>query len=206
MRFEGNFRRMGQIDVSALQACVTRQTEEDWTAESSRQAKFEVHRQTHTIFLLFDQDFRHVEPTWLPKGKEFADALKPLMVSISAHFGYQGWAVRCIVTRLRAGARIGVHADSGFSLNHAHRCHLPIFTNDQVAFSVGDDTINMKVGEVWEINNQRRHAVSNQGPEDRVHLILDWAEPMTHAQIRAYRADRQEHFRKVQLGLQPQYD
>ena len=39
-------------------------------------------------------------------------------------------------------------------------------------FTVGDETIHMPEGHVYEINNRREHLVQNKGSEDRVHLIL----------------------------------
>ncbi len=129
MRFEGNFRPLGRMDVTDLAACIARQTDADWTVERSRQKQFAVHSQTRAIFLLFDHDFRHFEPTWLPKGLE-----------------------------------------------------------------------------LWEINNQRDHAVRNCGAQDRVHLIIDWAEPLSHLELLAYGLDRKEHARKVKMGITPRYD
>lgn len=206
MRFDGNFRLLGHVDITELRSGVERQANADWDAQQYRQKKFGVHSQTQTLFLLFDSDFRHFEPTWLPKGQQFYSALRPVIEQVSRYFGFQGWVVRCIMTRLRAGGRIAPHADSGFSLSHTHRCHLAIVTNDAVQFSVGAETINMKVGELWEINNQRDHSVYNSSSEDRVHLILDWAEPMAHEEVLAYALDRREHARKVKQGITPQYD
>jgi len=40
----------------------------------------------------------------------------------------------------------------------------------------------MKEGEMWEINNMREHAVRNDGETPRVHLIVDWALPLTARQ------------------------
>lgn len=54
------------------------------------------------------------------------------------------------------------------------RVHIPITTNEQVAFSVGDEIRAMKEGELWEVNNARTHWVENRGQTGRVHLIIDW--------------------------------
>jgi len=50
-------------------------------------------------------------------------------------------------------------------------------TNDAVWFSVGSETINMREGQLYEINNRRLHSVENKGSDDRVHLILDFVLP-----------------------------
>jgi hypothetical protein len=44
-------------------------------------------------------------------------------------------------------------------------------------FTVGNDRRNLKLGELWEINNDKQnHSVDNFGDEDRIHLIVDWIE------------------------------
>ena len=88
-----------------------------------------------------------------------------------------GYFVRANLVRLQSGGTITEHTDNNFSLVHSHRVHLPIITNAEVGFMVGNKSINMKEGELWEINNRRLHSVNNAGPEDRVHLILDYVIP-----------------------------
>ena len=88
-----------------------------------------------------------------------------------------GYFVRANLVRLQSAGAITEHTDNNFSLVHSHRVHLPIITNAEVGFSVGNETINMKEGELWEINNRRLHTVNNAGSEDRVHLILDYVIP-----------------------------
>jgi hypothetical protein len=39
-----------------------------------------------------------------------------------------------------------------------------------------------------------------------VHLILDWAEPVTVEELHEYRKDRQEHTQRTRAGVQPKYD
>ena len=42
-------------------------------------------------------------------------------------------------------------------------------------FTVGEEEKNMRVGEMWEINNNdKSHSVINGSDIDRVHLILDY--------------------------------
>jgi hypothetical protein len=51
---------------------------------------------------------------------------------------------------------------------------VPLITNDRVIFSVGGESIGMKEGDIFEVNNRRIHSVVNDGRVGRVHLILDW--------------------------------
>jgi hypothetical protein len=59
----------------------------------------------------------------------------------------------------------------------SHRIHLPLVTNDGVKFTVGDTTKYLLPGELWEINNRRKHTVMNNGTEGRVHMIMDFVLP-----------------------------
>jgi hypothetical protein len=95
---------------------------------------------------------------------------------LTRRFGL-GYFIRATLVRLAARQSIGEHQDMNFSLTHSHRVHLPIVTNDAVRFSVGRQTIHMREGEIYEINNRRMHSVHNGGAEDRIHLILDFVLP-----------------------------
>lgn len=76
--------------------------------------------------------------------------------------------------RLGAGAQIREHRDykSGFEDGFA-RVHIPIVTNEKVAFRLGGENLRMRAGEAWYLNLNLPHSVRNDGEEDRVHLILD---------------------------------
>ena len=189
MNFDGNFRKIGDVDVTQLAQLVADFGEADWDAASYRQRRYEVHRDTQTIGLVFDEDFRHSHPTRLPALQTFEEPLRPTLALIADYyegsgqgqrlvreFGY-GYFVRATLVRLRAGCGIGSHTDNNFSLTHSHRVHVPIVSNDRVVFKVGTESWVLLPGEVVEINNRRSHSVSNEGATDRVHLILDFVLP-----------------------------
>ena len=82
-----------------------------------------------------------------------------------------------MLTRLRAGGQIKRHRDRGPITAVSHRVHLGIRTNDGCIFTVGEESINIKPGEVWAIDNvDKYHSVSNDGETDRIHLIVDLIE------------------------------
>ena len=202
MKFDGNFRRYGQLDESALRLCVEQQSEDAWRADQFRQEKFAVHKDTETLYLIYDQDFRHANPTKLALFDKFSAALQPFFDKISEPLGSNGWVARCIIARLCGGGRVNLHQDHGFSLERARRFHIPIMTNRDVHFIVGEETVHMKPGEIWEINNARRHGVVNFGVTPRMHLILDWAQPVTRDDLQGYLEDqiRQRSGRDVLQG------
>ena len=189
MNFPGNFFHIGDIEIAELKGLVLSLTDEQWDNFSLRQKRYEVHQHTQSIGLVYDPDFRHSHPTRLPTLDMFEAELKPVLWMTADHFeetekGKQlikensaGYFVRATLVRLKAGGSIAEHRDMNFSLTHSHRVHLPIVTNDEVWFSVGSETINLREGQLYEINNRRLHSVENKGSDDRVHLILDFVLP-----------------------------
>ncbi len=90
-------------------------TEEQWSAYALRQSRYEVHRDTETIGLVFDPDFRHSHPTRLPALDIFHDGLYPALTLVAKHFETSaqgpaltkvyglGYFIRATLVRLRAG-------------------------------------------------------------------------------------------------------
>jgi len=186
MNFDDNFRRIGGANVEPIRALVASLEEADWDSQSVRQQRYEVHRDTQTIPLVHDYDFRHTNPTRHPALETFGPVIRPIL-AITADFfdtsekGLEltkkygvGYFIRANLVRLAAGGAIDEHRDGNFSLTHAHRVHVPIITNDRVLFNVGQETLCLPEGEIYEINNRRLHSVHNGGDAARIHLILDY--------------------------------
>ncbi len=85
----------------------------------------------------------------------------------------EGVSGRVLLIKLFANKDVSEHTDRGEYLSAVRRFHIPIITNDLVSYTVNGETINMKEGECWEINNQRSHSVLNNSNTDRVHLLID---------------------------------
>jgi hypothetical protein len=85
----------------------------------------------------------------------------------------EGVSGRVLLLKLFAKKDVSEHTDSGEYLSAVRRFHIPIITNDLVSYTVNGETVNMKEGECWEINNQRPHSVLNDSDIDRVHLLID---------------------------------
>ena len=79
-----------------------------------------------------------------------------------------------MLANLRPGYDIKPHRDVGGALRGSHRLHVPLTTNGGVSFIVNGERREMKVGRLYEFNNQLEHSVSNRGLESRVHLIIDY--------------------------------
>lgn len=76
--------------------------------------------------------------------------------------------------RLRPGGRIFPHSDPMHQIDpRMVRVHVPVRTNPQVAFTVNGKGLQMSPGETWFVDVRFRHAVTNAGADDRVHLVVD---------------------------------
>ncbi len=175
-KFAGNFRLLDVCDVSAIEERVAALSEADWEAANWRQERFEAHRDTQTIELIFCKDFRHEDPAKRDRYFELDcdRLLAPVVERISDYFTGDGYLVRALLVRLKPRGKIPAHVDKGYLLMNSRRIHIPITSNDQVLFSVGNEMRVMKEGELWEINNARIHSVENNSDRGRVHLIIDW--------------------------------
>ena len=186
MNFDGDLRKIGDIDVTRFAQQAAKITDADWTADAFRQKTYEVHKQTQTIRLIMDEDGRHRDPTYHPSYEIYKELVDPIETFIRRQFEQtlkakrlrkkhgRGYFIRMILVKLLANGSIPHHVDQGETLSKSHRMHLPIITNEQNLFSVGDTEMHMKAGELWEINNRREHGVVNGGSEDRTHLIVDY--------------------------------
>jgi len=181
MNIDGDFKKIGTYDVSDIQELVKSFTDEQWSKESWRREKFAVHRSTQSIYLIMDEDGRHTDPTEYPALAEYQGVLLPLLDYVRSQYEEKnessGYFVRLLFVKLLAGGSIPPHFDTGRSMRKSHRIHLPLVTNDEVKFVVGDTTKNLLPGELWEINNRHKHTVKNNGTEGRVHMIMDFVLP-----------------------------
>jgi len=76
--------------------------------------------------------------------------------------------------RLTPGSEIKAHKDHDMIFWDGYiRLHIPIITNDDVAFKLGDEILKMKPGELWFADFSQTHSVINRGKTDRVHLVID---------------------------------
>jgi aspartyl/asparaginyl beta-hydroxylase (cupin superfamily) len=81
---------------------------------------------------------------------------------------------QAMLAKLKAGTVIPRHMDKGPLTAKTHRIHVPVITNEGCIFNVGNESMNLKSGQIWVIDNVNRyHSVENTGHDDRVHLIID---------------------------------
>lgn len=82
---------------------------------------------------------------------------------------------RCLLARLPAGAVVPPHSDLGAYFQKTIRIHVPVVSHEHVWMYCDGSVFQMRVGEVWALNNIARHAVWNaDATRARTHLICDY--------------------------------
>ena len=76
--------------------------------------------------------------------------------------------------KLAPGAFIKEHRDAELCYERGEaRIHVPILTNELVAFYIDGERAVMEPGSCWYMNFNLPHRISNAGTTDRVHLVMD---------------------------------
>jgi hypothetical protein len=170
-------RELGPIDSNALRDAIMSLDESVWGDNTSRQEEFEVHRSTESVVMVFvDLDrWPLIEVTKEAGWNSLSHTALPLMNDIIEKFYPPGGTViRAMAAKLLSGAKILPHTDKHPSFHCGHRIHVPITTNPRVRFMIDGQPYRFKIGEAYELNNQKAHSVMNKGKEDRITFIFDY--------------------------------
>lgn len=126
----------------------------------------EVHAQSHPIL----QAFALESPG---KWQNLADLQRsPAILSLLRRLECPIKSARLM--RLAAGAQIKPHRDRSLAMEYGEaRLHLPLRTDPAVVFLVGGQAVPMREGELWYMNADLEHSVTNGSREERVHLVVD---------------------------------
>ena len=100
----------------------------------------------------------------------------PDIISCCYNFYGPGRFSKIQVAKVTPESTVNPHRDYGFIFLWSHRIHLPLQTNDKVFFHLEKDKMNLKLGELVEVNNLKTHYVTNCNEKefDRIHLIFDY--------------------------------
>lgn len=85
----------------------------------------------------------------------------------------EGRPARAMLVRLAPGGRVTPHADQGIYADGTERFHVPIVTNEAAWFAFGPERYHLAAGGVFAFDKHIEHAAGNDGPEPRVHAIID---------------------------------
>lgn len=175
-KLPNHFLKIGEVDTTPILNWINSKTEADWLADSMRQTKFAVHKDTQSIVFKWCENTSTTgEVTTTNYYASFAHLVEPILTKIQEFYNYPKPTIRkMMLAKLRAGGVITEHTDGAIALRLVHRIHVPITTNNDVHFYISGKDHKFGVGEIVEIDNVRFHAVENFGKEDRIHLIIDY--------------------------------
>ncbi len=177
MNIDTALRELGEFDSSALRECILSQEEIAWHEDAYRQQQYDVHSETESIVMVFThgENWPNCEVRREPGWDRLAEFAIPLMEAIiKKHYPPGGTVIRAMAAKLLAGGKILPHYDSHPSFAAGHRIHVPITTHPRVRFMIDGRPYQFKVGEAYEINNQKKHSVLNKSEEDRITFIFDY--------------------------------
>ena len=113
--------------------------------------------------------------------KFYRQTIIPILDTLFTRLNIQNWEkniLRVQLNHIPANGQVLPHIDNGFYANNAHRIHIPLIVSKCIIFKqISKSTwreVPFKEGEMFEINNRRRHTVQQFGPYDRVTMIIDY--------------------------------
>lgn len=177
MKIEKNYKIITTVDTFVVNNFLRSIIKEHWADDISRQQTFDVHKHTETIFLRFRSNVSDCGIAGLkfinyPLFEYYEEHILKILDIIKNYYKINDYCA--ILANLKPLGNIPLHTDNGPYFNSSHRVHLPLLTNSQVNFYIGNEIINMKAGTLYEINNvDCLHGVDNLSNCNRYHLILD---------------------------------
>lgn len=172
-----SIRRLGEVDITELRRAVLALPEPFWDAENAdKPNRFEALDKTRHIVFRFVSNFKDWRQSYSrPLWNEWQNLLEPVLRQATVPYGYaHGEYPRIMLARMAPGGVIQPHRDANPAAKWPHKIHVPILTNDQVAFIVDGKSYHFAEGEAVEVNNMGIHAVANRGTTDRIHLIFEY--------------------------------
>jgi hypothetical protein len=174
----------GALDINALRDDMRAQTTEFWTRDQVARTKLAGDRPGDAVYFYneypaFSRRSPLDEIAIAGTLSVLRNAGYPLFDIVDALISeqiaplYPDCDVVCAqLADLPPDASIGLHRDTDI-LAAVHRLHVPITTNQDVAFIIGGERFSLAEGMLYELNNVVDHAVHNRGNSVRVHLLID---------------------------------
>jgi hypothetical protein len=138
------------------------------------------HSQVDDIWLRFnpiegrtENEIRHgLDCIDYPPYEELAPWARDLVV-LTTGIAAKPKVGRCLITRLKPNCEIHTHIDGDRHSQYYTRIHLVLTGGDGNMFYCGNESVNMRTGELWWFNNRLLHSCKNTGTEDRIHIVMD---------------------------------
>jgi hypothetical protein len=115
-----------------------------------------------------------IDPTSQPPRPTAALAHAPYLGDVLAAMAAPIGLARVLF--LAPGARIAEHCDPPVNFQTGQlRLHVPLRTHPDVVMTIAGRRVDWREGELWWADFSQPHAVRNDSPIDRAHLVVDTA-------------------------------
>jgi hypothetical protein len=112
----------------------------------------------------------HLSVFW--PGWDLLPSLHHHVFVLAAHIRATGIG-GILLTRMQPGARIDWHTDPYWhAVAYNPKLYVPLRSNEKCVNYVEDETLVMRPGEIWSFDNDKLHAVTNDGDEERIMAII----------------------------------
>lgn len=147
-----------------------------WTAQTGRQDKIKVQRETQTIFIRGAEPRNDVMTNenqvslWTGKEKRLPICAK-FMTDVAEKMGAS--LSRATIVRLQPRGNVYLHIDSGAYYHIRKRMHFVVQSKEGSILMSGGEIIRMQEGELWWFDNRQHHQAINNSDDWRIHFIFD---------------------------------
>ena len=131
------------------------------------------HGEVDDIWVRFGDSTEDETSYWHPAA-ELLPEVMPILRGVIFRVGaYQ--LDRVLISKLVPGAVVERHTDDvGYAAERDRmRLHLVLQGEGGNLYHCGDETVDMKSGELWWFDARAPHACLNVGETDRIHLLID---------------------------------
>jgi len=151
-----------------------------WLADTSRQDRIAVQRETNSIFLraavhrpdLPVNENQESEPTKIASAFPLAmDFLKRIEIATKCA------PSRATIVRLKPRSQVGLHIDGGAYYLIRQRFHFVLHSPTGSVLRSGAEEAPMRTGELWWFDNRQHHSAFNESEDRRIHYIFDLLPP-----------------------------
>lgn len=135
------------------------------------------HRDTHCIFLRGPKSFLHffdTTATDYPRLAVLMPVLMPVLAPLLNTLQCPPDAVgRVLLVKLRAHGHVQTHTDTGPYADAFTRHHVVLSSNEFCSYRCGESEECPPPGTAFWFDHHKPHSATNNGPTDRIHLIVD---------------------------------
>jgi|SRR5450631_2447814 len=105
------------------------------------------------------------------KWHNFGNKVQPCINDVMTNFSHNA-AYNYLLSIIMPKHVIDPHIDEQ-PVSWVCRIHVPLITNVECLFGIGDEVHHLRVGCAYAVNTRKEHMIINGGDEPRIHLMFD---------------------------------